>query len=514
MSKYILFLGGICLFFAFTIFTPINLVSADLGRHLANGRLLLTNPELLTTNFFSYTYPHFSFYNHHWGFGFITFQVFKNFGFLGLSFFYVLLSLLSIVGVIYLALKKSTPIITLSLSLLLFPLWILRTEIRPEVISLFFSVLLCLLLDFSQKLSLKKFFIIPIIFTFWINCHVLFPLGFIILGYYWPVWILDNLKNSSAKLFEIIFLSREGRKWIFLFILSFLFLLINPIGFNLLKAPYLLSLNYGYQILENQNLWFLFQRNLWGEYVISWAIVFVFSIVLTVSLFLKKCLDKSTILSSLFLFFLWGLSFNTARAVTYASILALPLLAQLITQLRSKLHRYFLPIFFSITIAGTQLSFWNQHQFFSAIFYGNNFLSFQQKSIDFFKEQNLKGPIFNNYDIGGFLIFNLYPKEKVFVDNRPEAYPAEFFSNIYIPAQQDDLEWKKLDEQYQFNIIYFYRHDLTPWAQSFLRHRINDRANWAPIYIDNFVILFLKRQTSNLLIINKWELPQDIFYFR
>jgi len=55
----------------------------------------------------------------------------------------------------------------------------------------------------------------------------------------------------------------------------------------------------------------------------------------------------------------------------------------------------------------------------------------------FFKENNLQGPIFNNYDIGGYLIFNLFPQEKVFVDNRPETYSSEFFQEDYIPMQED-----------------------------------------------------------------------------
>jgi hypothetical protein len=56
--------------------------------------------------------------------------------------------------------------------------------------------------------------------------------------------------------------------------------------------------------------------------------------------------------------------------------------------------------------------------------------------------KNLKGPIFNNFDIGSYLIFRLYNKSlpagrQVFVDGRPEAYPASFFQITYILMQQD-----------------------------------------------------------------------------
>ena len=54
---------------------------------------------------------------------------------------------------------------------------------------------------------------------------------------------------------------------------------------------------------------------------------------------------------------------------------------------------------------------------------------------EFFKREKISGPIFNNADIGGYLIFHLSPSHKVFVDNRMEAYPEDFLKeNIYTNA--------------------------------------------------------------------------------
>ena len=50
-----------------------------------------------------------------------------------------------------------------------------------------------------------------------------------------------------------------------------------------------------------------------------------------------------------------------------------------------------------------------------------------QGSAKFFQNEGLKGPVFNNFDVGSYLIFYLFPEERPFVDNRPEAYPVEFF---------------------------------------------------------------------------------------
>lgn len=130
-------------------------------------------------------------------------------------------------------------------------------------------------------------------------------------------------------------------------------------------------------------------------------------------------------------------------------------------------------------------------------------------STEFVKENKLQGPIFNNYDIGSYLIFHFYPKEKVFVDNRPEAYTTKFFQQ-YIEAQNDNRLWKQFNDRYHFNLIYFYRHDLTPWGQKFLINRVND-VSWAPIYVDNYVIIFIKKNEKNKKIIDKYQLPKEMF---
>ncbi|HUD09114.1 MAG TPA: hypothetical protein VMQ48_03435, partial [Candidatus Saccharimonadales bacterium] len=111
---------------------------------------------------------------------------------------------------------------------------------------------------------------------------------------------------------------------------------------------------------------------------------------------------------------------------------------------------------------------------------------------EFLKSEKIAGPIFNNYDIGGYLIWNLPASEKVFVDNRPEAYPDSFFSEIYKPMQENPDVFKKVDAQYNFNTVVFSRNDITPWGMNFLK-MIKDDPNWAPIFEDNFAIIYTKK---------------------
>lgn len=131
-------------------------------------------------------------------------------------------------------------------------------------------------------------------------------------------------------------------------------------------------------------------------------------------------------------------------------------------------------------------------------------------SADFFKEQKIEGPIFNNYNIGGYLIYNLYPDHRVFVDNRPEAYSVEFFLKVLEPMQSSQSFWEKTEEKYGFNAIYFHRGDKTTWGQPFLIKRIED-STWTPVFVDDHTLILLKNNEKNKEVIDKFELPKDTF---
>lgn len=136
-----------------------------------------------------------------------------------------------------------------------------------------------------------------------------------------------------------------------------------------------------------------------------------------------------------------------------------------------------------------------------------------EASAEFYRQNNLKGPIFNNYDIGSALIFWLHDSEKIFVDNRPEAYSVSFFNEIYKPMQMEVDEWEKYLKIYDFKTIYFAHTDSTPWAGQFLSRILNDK-KWSLVYFDQTTVIFVNSEKydrvkveamslNNLMIKNK-----------
>ena len=53
------------------------------------------------------------------------------------------------------------------------------------------------------------------------------------------------------------------------------------------------------------------------------------------------------------------------------------------------------------------------------------------KEVAFLKKYKLEGPIFNDYVIGGYLIWDLYPDYKVFIDPRGGSIHETGFSGLY-----------------------------------------------------------------------------------
>src|SRR3989304_9790999 len=82
------------------------------------------------------------------------------------------------------------------------------------------------------------------------------------------------------------------------------------------------------------------------------------------------------------------------------------------------------------------------------------------KSVEFIKNNNIKGNIFSPLEWGGFIIWSLYPQNKVFIDGRiiDEIRYSDYqivmegstFSQGNIP------EWKSVLNNYGINIILTY----------------------------------------------------------
>lgn len=526
--KAILF-GLFLVFLSIHFADPIRFVTADLGRHLKNGELLLAGEhKVLTSNFYSYTAPDYPFINHHWGTGVLFYWIFQKTGFTGLSFFYIGLLLCAFAVYFRLAQRFSSFSYAMFFSVVALPLMADRLEIRPEgLTTLFIGLYLYLMFMYRDgKLAFKWLaWSIPILQILWVNTHILFFIG----GFLVFVFLLDAWAGRRDPQMTRNFLILTG--------LVAAVSLINPAGFKGAMVPLTIFKEYGYRLAENQTVFFMQKRFGHDVKYLYFEIMSAVSF-LALLVFCWKKGWRTHIAEILLLLFFMVMGFKTVRSMTSFAFVFIPLMslfcyrACFSEDVRKKLGIGLLIVALLLVGQGVfsnksylspcrrlgQFVLMNggreqDRNFFYLLTHPQAITGLVpgiNRSAEFFKGLGLQGPMFNNYDIGGYLIFHLFPQAKVFVDNRPEVYSVPFFKEMYVPMQESDEVWRKMDAQYHFNVIYFYRYDLTPWGQNFMVSRVQD-PQWAPVYVDLFTIIFLKRNAQNQYLIDNLELPASMF---
>lgn len=474
--------------------------NSDLGRHLKNGQLFIQNHQILSTNTYSYTHPNFPTITHHWGSGSIFYLVQHSTNFLGLHLFAIIIYLTANLLVSYLACRHSPPLLLAASLVVLAPFFGERNQIRPELFTHLFLALDIFLLELHRhhKLNPRYLYFIPLIHLFWVNTHILFVLGLFILS----VYTLDSFifhQDRAKLLLTILFISTCTS-------------LINPFGLKGLVTPFNILHNYGYEISENQSIFTVLKYFNQYSYITFLFIVFLSTLLLR-HYWLKHGLKHIFINAVLIISFgVFGIIMIRQIALFALIFIAygVSLLHQFIHGLKPNTRIQLNRLLIITTITIPSFAFVNHHHFYSPLRggLGLGLAPHSQDAGHFLLHHHIQGPIFNNYDIGSYLIYYLYPQQQVFADNRPEAYPASFFQDLFIPAQQHEYAWWDLDATINFNAIIFANSDIAAWAQPFLHSRINDPA-WAHIYHDDYVDILVKRNQLNESLIDQLEIPND-----
>jgi len=496
--------SGLIIWYGLFLAQKINLTTADLGRHIKNGDMILMGKwDNLYTNFYSYTHPDYPVFNHHWGSGVIFFLLEKAVGFWGLSLFYILLSLTVFLIFFRLSWQMAGFQISAITSFFLIPLIAERVEVRPEIFTYLFSGLFFWLLwqYRNGKVTFARLLLLPALEIIWVNTHIYFIVGFLLIAAFFLEKLFHRQWQAAKELAFILGGAIAAS-------------LINPLGLRGTFLPFLIFSNYGYKIVENQSVWFLQRYGFPNPNLILFEIIFFFLIAFLMIVLIKNRSAFSWALAFIALL-LSAMAWLMLRNFTLFGFFVLPILAYNAKNavadswMRQDKNQLLIWSSFLLGVILLVAVYFPHISLFSSKF-GVGLMPGVNASAEFFKNQKLKGPILNNYDIGGYLIYQLFPDERVFVDNRPEAYPASFLKNDYIPLQENEEKFAEIDQKYNFNVIYFYRHDLTPWGQKFLIDRIND-PNWAPVFVDDYAIISLKRNEQNKEIISRYEIPKELF---
>lgn len=499
--KYFLIISIFSLLFI-GFFHEINAITQDLGRHLINGQIIWQTHSVPKTNFFSYTYPNFPFINHHWLSEVIFYLTVKGVGFNGLLILTTLIVLIAFSLIFFYVFKKDNIIPITLASILYLAILFERTDLRPEIFSfLFLSIFILVLYRYREKFT-KWIFVLPLIEFLWVNIHIYFFVGLAVFGLFLIENLIKNRRSLNYRYTSLLVVS---------FLLTCLATLFNPNGISGALYPLNVFKNYGYPIEENQNIFFLWQvyQKPTVPYFVGAGIMLFMSLLFSIKR--TKLIDWFlaiffTVLSIVavrnFPIFVFGTFIIFAN---YFSNFFEKLLILLTKILKVKENYLTTPLVICLIV----IIAWQGFLLLNKKPFGFGMEKGAKEAALFFLKENLKGPIFNNFDIGSYLDYHFFPREKVFIDGRPEAYPALFIQNFYIPMQTDEKIFEKVVNQYNINTIFFAHTDQTPWAESFMKSIVRNK-NWRLVYLDDYVFIFVKDEPKNKRIIEKFAIEPNL----
>jgi hypothetical protein len=548
--KWIVYLGLLA-WVGILLAQKIDLTTADLGRHIANGSMILRSAAdrdgVLHTNFYSYTMPSQPFINHHWLSGVVFYLIWKSFGFAGLSVWSVSFGVIAFALFFDVARRAGQFWIASAISFCVMPLITARSEVRPEAFTYFLTGLFLWFLwqHRSGRAGRKWLYGLPPLVSLWVNLHIGFVFGFLVLGGF----LLDaavGLVMSRARLHQkakdfssraktagkasrraaagagkatqgTIEAVRNGqadrlKQLAAVSLLCAVAGLVNPFFIRGFLYPLSIFESYGYTVAENQSIPFLEALGLGGNQIfllfqLAAAALIVSGILVAIRTFQKLdvALLTPALASAVMAYF------AIRNFITFA-LFAVPALTGAVSATAGassgKRISFRDIILIPVAVVAVAAASLQQYQEFQQMrpTLGLGLLPGVDASADFFRQSQIAGPVFNDYDIGGYLIYKLSmdgPNPRVFVDNRPEAYTPDFLRDVYIRAQTDETAWHQLDSRYRFNAIFFSRRDSTAWGKAFLANRANDSA-WAPVFADDYNIILLRRDNlGNAEVIRK-----------
>lgn len=459
----------------------------DLGRHLRLGEIITQTHQVPKINLFSYTNPDFPFINTHWLFEVFVYVWSQTLRLQSLLILKIIIFIFS-VWLIFKTIPKENGVLFLPIGFIFLHVLRERLEFRPEIFSFLFTASTYYILNTSLRTKRGNLlFILPLIQLIWINTHIYFFVGLILQAIF-LIHLSFHPRGGKLKLLTIIS------------ILSVIASLLNPNGIKGLLYPLNVNANYGYTIVENQTMFLLESINFRDpNFLFVKLSATIVAITIFVS-FIKKQVDLKNLLLLLSGF---GLALFNVRGFPYLVFLSLPaVLGNFSLGVLSNtppMWSKLVNLFFGVLLILESFFYLNgdyykytesQHQA------GLQFAQSSYGALDFVLANNLPLPIFNNFDIGSYIIYRGYPKYMVFVDGRPEAYPKEFFLNTYIPIQYDFNKFKEMDKQIGFKTIIFSHSDQTPWGKAFLQNVVKD-PDWRIVFIDDFMIVLTTSDVVN-----------------
>lgn len=466
-------------------------IDGDLGRHIVVGDYILTNQSIPVNDLFSHSKYGDPVTPHEW----LSQGVFALVNRLsGLNGVVILCAVL--IGTVYawayhFSVRKSgSPLASLFVVILAASAGSLHWLTRPHLFTLLFLIIWYDLLDRLVSGKKSALWLLPITMLCWVNLHGAFIAGFALLagfvaGVVWDGWFARSINPDDARR-RIVLLFTSGLS-------SAIVTLVNPVGWRIWET----SIGY----LQNR---YLVSHT--AEYLppdFHQSSTWPFLLLICLSLLVIGLIRPNIPGYMPFLVAGWtGMALVSTRNIPLYGIIVSPLLAislksgnqlpifRSVFRLDSKISMsekmikgWIFPILvivcsFFLLSKGVQLDFGSR---------GNQFLpeKFPVDAVNWLEENPQDGNMFNYFPWGGYMLYRLWPENRVFIDGQTDFYGEEL-TRVYESILEAQLGWETNLENFGIDWIIFPKDE--PLVQKLVLS-----PDWEQIYEDS-VSVILRRE--------------------
>ena len=513
---------ALALFIFVLVLGVMRLWESDTWWHIAAGRQISLTQDIRPGDAFSHTKTGAPWINDEWLGDVYLFGVHRKFGVPGLIVFAAALGACAMYLVFGICRLRGTSALV-SVPLIAIGAVAARTRFtpRPEVISLLFISLFLYLLnkyissETDDSRAKRYLWFIPIIQMLWVNTHPSGATGLFIILLTMIACVAAFLGNTFIRSDSISFEpntdSARLRMLGPLLVVSAAVSLLNPYFLHALTAPFKFSAHREYlgyifewsPMTRAELLAFIDPAMRIDPQILCFELLAIFGAIMLLLRFRNiQLMDTILFIATLFM------ALTSRRFIALFAVAALPgiamnaqaVLSPLYARLQGKAAlpaRAMILILLAVAVYH-QIHFDHRIHFDLAIH-----RKFPVRAADFIEKNIITGHMYNEYGLGGYLIWRLNPKNKVFIDGRTTFYGPEFFiRQNRFEQNPTPVEWRALEKKYEIN--YAVLSSREPHQCNVLFAIQQSSPHWKIVFWDDRAMVLIKQGAGNDGIIKRY----------
>jgi len=391
---------------------------------------------------------------------------------------------------------------------------------RPHVVSWLFTIMWFWILESSEKSCDSEaartlpLWLLPSTMLVWVNVHGGFLVGFVLLGIYWACaawewlhWAYTLTEDRFEDVLRKIRAERRLRALTLAGFLSAAATLVNPYGFRLhvhiyryLSNRFLMN---HIDEFQSPNFHYVAQKCFAGLLLLTLMALAVrgrsartsHALVILFAVYAGLFSSRNIPVSALLLILIIGPWLSDARAKFATRFpgrwtdgsprrASKPFLARM-QAIELSLRGHLWPVVAIVLtswvaahggmLGGTQLM---EAQFDSK--------RFPAAAVSYLQKENVQGPLLSPDSWGGYLIFRLYPRIRVVVDDRHDFYGEDFLKS-YLKMVHVEPDWEDFIQKYRPACV------VVP-KNSAVANILLETSDWQAVYRDEVAIVFQHKE--------------------